>query len=174
MTLQAITDDGYLHWRCVMLSALDGELLSCGELKTCHIDEVVYVQPDPGSARGPTIALPRCQCGAQLFLKADYSIKELWHETLIFVEDETDRVYAYALPLRYMLNLRVHAALYERGKAAYGPVLDMPPLALLEYPQWAGVKPQTIYALWFGFAVARQFVPALSGIDLPLLLPPAH
>jgi hypothetical protein len=174
MTLEAITDDGYLHWQCIMLDPLDGEMISCGETKQCHIDEAVYREvPEadkPGF--GAMIDLPRCACGVQLSLKADFTLKELWHEVVIFV-DELRRPQVYALPLQYVRNLRAHWMLYERGRATYAPVLPMPTHEVLEHPQFAQIKhPDGVYALWFGFAVARQYVPALKGFDLLRLLPP--
>lgn len=156
MALQTVTDDGYLTWRCELYEF--GELVSCGELKTAHIDEMVYLTQDPSEARGATIALPQCSCGVQSFIKADYTVKEL-AKALKLVADEQTNERAYVLPLRYMLNLRVHWMLYERGKAAYAPVLEMPPQALLEHPSFAGVKPSTVYALWFGYSTIRQVAP---------------
>ena len=173
MTIEAITEDDILHWRCVMLDPLDGEIVSCGEMKSCHIDEAAYVIRDPSSPRGSTITLPRCQCGTQMFLKADYTLKELWHEVVVFT-DELRRPQVYALPLQYVRNLCVHWMLYERGRAAYAPVLPMPTREVLEYPQFTQIRnPDGVYALWFGFAVARQYVPALSRIEVPMFLPPA-
>jgi len=53
--------------------------------------------------------------------------------------------------------------LYERGKAAYAPVLPMPPQALIEHPQFASVKPATVIALWFGYLAARESGQTLIG-----------
>jgi hypothetical protein len=59
------------------------------------------------------------------------------------------------LPYRYIRNLQAHWLLYERGLAAFAPVLPMPPIALLERPEFASVKPATVMALWFGYLAAR-------------------
>jgi hypothetical protein len=172
--LQQITDDGYLHWRCIVLDPLDGELISCGEMKSCHIDEAIYREDTkakkPGS--GAMIDLPVCDCGARMSLKADYTIRELWHETVVFT-DEQHVPQVYALPLQYVRNLRVHWMLYERGRAAYAPVLPMPLPEVLTHPHFAQIKhPDGIYALWFGFAAAQQHTHAIRGSDLPMLLAP--
>jgi hypothetical protein len=89
-------------------------------------------------------------------LKADYTLEELY-EALIRYEEQG--MCAYLLPLRYVFNLHVHFLLYQRGKAAYAPVLEMPPQALLEHPSFASIKPATVYALWFGFATVKQYAP---------------
>ena len=170
--LEIITEEGYLSWQCLVFNKY-GDLVSCGEQKSAHIDAAVYREASeadkPGS--GAMIDLPKCICGAQISLKADYTICELWHEVVIFT-DEQHVPQVYALPLAHVRNLRVHWMLYERGKAAYAPVLPMPTQEVLKHPQFTQIKhPDGIYALWFGFAVARQYVPALRGMTMPLLLP---
>lgn len=154
MGLAAITKDGYLHWQCY--GGEEDEY--CGASLSAHIDEAIYRESlrtnKPG--RGAMIDLPQCACGALTSLKADYTLKELWHEVVIFV-DELHRPQVYALPLQYTRNLRVHWMLYERGKATYAPVLPMPPQEVLEHPHAALIEnPDGIYAMWFGFEVARQ------------------
>ena len=171
MTLEAITDKSYLHWRCTMLDPLDGELISCSEHKTCHIDEAVYREAPAATVpgRGAMIDLPRCACGALTSLKADYSLRELWHEVVIFI-DELHRPQVYALPLQYVRNLRAHWMLYERGKAAYAPVLPMPPQEVLAHPHAVLIEnPDGIYAVWFGFEIARQKMRLLGSAKEYLL-----
>ncbi len=156
--LQAITDDGYLHWRCLMFDPLDGELISCGEMKKCHIDEAVYREV-PGVSKpgqGAMIDLPACTCGARTSLKADYTIRELWYETVVFV-NERGEPQVYALPLQHVRNLHLHQLLYEQGRAAYPPVIAMPAPEVLNHPMFAEVRsPEGVAALWMGFSVARQ------------------
>ena len=171
--LEAITEDGMLTWRCVVLDPIDEEVVSCGELKQCHISEARYLEP-PGASvpgRGAIIRLPRCQCGAQTDLKADYRLKELWKETLTVVNEQGE-VWAYALPLRYGRNLRAHQMLYERGQTGEPPVVSMPPANLLARPEVAQIgSPETVEALWFGFAVVAAYSERrrLKGSVLPVL-----
>jgi hypothetical protein len=74
-------------------------------------------------------------------------------------------VWGYALKLGHVYNLITHWMLYKRGKAAYPPVLDMPPQAVLDLPQFAGGDVHAIYALWFGFATVKQHAPREIGTN---------
>jgi hypothetical protein len=166
--LEAITNEGMLHWCC--MGGEEDEY--CGEPCTCHIDEVVYREaPDqkvPG--RGAVIDLPACPaCGAHCSLKADYRLKELY-KALQQVTDEETGATAYVLPLRYVRNLQAHRMLYQSGKAEHAPVLEMPPQALLEHPSFEGVKPSTVAALWFGYSTMRQYRPKELATRATLLL----
>jgi hypothetical protein len=169
MKVEQITDEGMLHWRC--MGGEEDEY--CEHQCMCHRDEAEYQeahdQKIPG--RGAVIALPACPaCGALSFLKADYRLKELY-KCLQTVEDEETGAIAYVLPLRYVRNLQVHWMLYQAGKAAYAPILDMPPTALLEHPSFASAKPSTIAALWFGYSTMRAYRPLeLEGKQAVLLL----
>src|SRR6266568_1741126 len=104
-----------------MLQTLVGETLTwqcyggeederCGALLTARVEEALYRR----SQRGAMIELPACQvCEARVFLKADYSLKELWKATQA-VQNEAGVIWAYALPLRYVRNLCLHWLLYDR------------------------------------------------------------
>ncbi len=153
--LSEITGDGTLVWYCQAREDEDDP--PCNIFNTCHIDEVSYHEAENRVlGKGAVIVLPPCECGAQAFLKADYTLKELYRAVM---KHEEDGMYAYVLPLRYINNLLVHWMLYQRGKAAYAPVLDMPPVAVLSHPSFASIKPSTVYALWFGFSIVRQVAP---------------
>lgn len=154
--LEDITQDGMITWYCQAREFQDDP--PCGILNTASLDEVVYQEMPEATkpGRGAMILLPACACGTRTSLKADYTVKELY-KTLICYEEGGMR--AYLLPLRYVHNLHVHFLLYQCGKAAYAPVLEMPPQALLEHPSFASIKPSTVYALWFGFATMRQHAP---------------
>jgi hypothetical protein len=154
-----------LHWQCLIYDR-KGRLKSCGQWKSAHIDETEYQlqYADHETGRGAVIALPRCECGAHCFLKADYDLEEL-ADALQEVTDEETGNSVHVLPYRYIRNLQAHWMLYERGKAAYAPVLEMPPIALLEHPQFASVKPATVMALWFGYLAARENGTALKEVE---------
>jgi hypothetical protein len=158
--LHAIIED-MLHWQCLIRDR-KGRLKSCGQMKQARIDETVYQLADRATGRGAVIALPRCECGARCFLKADYDLEELSDELQEVMDEETG-MSVRVLPLRYIRNLQAHWMLFERGRAAFAPVLPMPPQALIEHPQFATCKPSTVYALWFGYLAARETMPALIG-----------
>lgn len=144
--LTAIEND-MLHWECLLYDE-DGALVSCGEKKTALLEEAIYQSP---SNKGAVIVLPRCECGTQCFLKADYTVKELWRATHSVINAE-GQIWAYVLPLRYVRNLRAHWLLYERGLAPVAPVLGLPPQGALLVDQ------DTTHALWFGFQTVRQYL----------------
>ena len=61
--LQSFTEDGNLGWFC----------------PHCHISNIAHISHDavgypPGSNM---VALPRCECGTQTFLKVDFTEQEL-------------------------------------------------------------------------------------------------
>lgn len=151
--LSEISQDGTVVWYCQSREFQDDP--PCGIKNTAMIDSLEYREaPDverPG--KGAVIRLPACPCGASADLKADYTVKEL---TKALIRYEENGTCAVVLPLRYVHNLHVHFLLYQRGKAAYAPVLDMPPQAVLEHPSFAAIQPSTVYALWFGFSIAKQ------------------
>ena len=153
--LSEITGDGTLVWYCQAREFADEP--PCNILNMASLDEVIYREAEGNVlGKGAVIMLPKCKCKAQAFLKADYTLKELYRAVF---KHEEEGMYAYVLPLRYIHNLLVHWMLYQRGKAAYAPVLDMPPVAVLEHPSFASIKPGTVYALWFGFSIVRQVAP---------------
>ena len=61
--LHHITEDGHLHWHCH----------GCQQPKTAHVTHAEVGYP-PGS---DMVALPRCECGKQHFLKVQYTEEEL-------------------------------------------------------------------------------------------------
>ena len=155
--LSEIRADGTLFWYCQAREFQDEP--PCGILNRAHLDQASYQEaPDTVLGKGATIRLPACPCGASTFLKVDYSLKELYRAVF---KHEDEGMYAYVLPLRYVYNLQAHWMLYERGKATYAPILDMPPVELLEHPSFAHITPATVYAMWFGFSTIRHVAPHL-------------
>ncbi len=150
--LTAIEND-CLHWDCLHYDEY-GERTSCGRPRSAHVAEVVYHSRDAANARGPVLALPRCSCGVQFFLKADYSVKEALRCVLTITRDGGD-AWAYAMRPQHARNLVAHWMLYERGQAAYAPVLPMPPRAVALACAQRHLDTDTLYALWFGAAAVR-------------------
>jgi hypothetical protein len=164
--LHAIKND-ILYWKCS--GGEEDEL--CGAGNSTHIDNAIYMQQEilatlalPAlnkqaiwkNKRGPTIALPPCsECGAQTFLKADYTLKELC-KVVQSVMNEQGQIWAYTLPLRHIFNLYAHWLLYIQGRADV-PILPMPSQEVLNHPQFAAINsPETVLSLWFGFSVMRE------------------
>lgn len=132
-----------LHWQCLLYDT-SGDLLSCGTMKQAHISEAQYVMPDGHSSKGAIIMLPPCECGVQLFLKADYSVKEAWRCTLPVVNSE-GHTWAFAMTLGHARNFIAHWMLYDRGEATHAPCIDRPPVgASIE-----GVPHDVFASLWF-------------------------
>ena len=166
--ISEITPDGRFAWYC---PGTDEDEEDCNRLNEAHLDEALYQGArharKPG--RGAVIALPRCECGSQTFLKADYTLKELWR-VVQPVQNEQGVIWAYVLPLRFVKNLRLHQALFDRGCADYAPILEKPPQELLTHPQMAQIGDvDVVHALWFGYLVARERIPQLAGNIVALL-----
>jgi hypothetical protein len=157
-------EGGLLSWHCVIFDE-DGDLVSCGKRSACQVDQAQYREAPltESLGKGAVMALPRCTCGAQMFLKADYSLKELWKNTLT-VKNEQGVVWAYVLTLAHARNLWAHWLLYERGLAPIAPLLSLPP------PHTMIGNLEMTHSLWFGFAVARAHLTAIGAVrELELL-----
>lgn len=161
-------EHNHLYWTCLLLDD-DGEVLSCGQERRAHLDEVRYQyrdapqpkgravldvrgQPQPQQGHSAVMALPRCACGVQQFLKADYSIKEAW-KCVVEVEMGTARLMVM-LP-QHARNLVAHWLLYERGQAEHAPVLPMPATELVEAGLAQGLTVDAVWALWFGYQAVQ-------------------
>jgi hypothetical protein len=153
--LHSIDNTGKLEWYCP-----GNDENECGALLTTSIDEAVYQEaPDMRVlGRGAAIALPKCPCGVQIILKADWTLKELY-KVLVAFQDEQGAVWGYGLRFGHVYSLQLHWMLYQQGKASYPPVLDLPPQAVLSHKQFEGVDPRVVAALWCGFHVVRQLTP---------------
>lgn len=167
--LQALIDDR-LTWHCL---GQDEEEEECGAELIASLDEVEYrLAHNETGPRGAVIALPKCACGAQTFLKADYTLKEL-SKVVHAVQNEHGVIWAYVLPLRYVRNLRLHWMLYVRGRAEHAPVLPMPAAELLARREMVAIDSDVAYALWFGYLTMKYKKEKSGGItgnlNYPLL-----
>src|SRR2546429_178510 len=157
MTIQAITQKGYVHWICMGLQ------MECQKPLSAHVSEARYVSPS-GEAQGSVIQLPPCaHCGCVCHLKADYSLKELFRETLTIV-DNMGNIKGYAMPLQYSRNLLIHHMLFEMGKAEHAPVLPMPPEGFLEQMAPLG-NTDLAYSLWFSWALLKERGQMVASFD---------
>ena len=137
--------------------------MECYKPLSAHVSEAKYVSPFE-RAQGAVIHLPPCaHCGGVCHLKADYSLKELFKETLTIV-DNMGNIKGYAMPLQYSRNLLVHHMLYEMGKAEYAPVLPMPNEGFLEQMKPLG-NTDLAYSLWFSWALLRERGQMVASFD---------
>lgn len=127
----------------------------CGQVRGASLSEVRYRADSNGGPRGAVIDLPRCECGTQTFLKADYTLKELF-KCLLTLVDDAGVIRGYALPLAHVRNLRLHAILHERGQAVHAPALPMPPAALLQHPTMQVLGDiDVMHSIWFAYGIMR-------------------
>lgn len=159
--IDTITNNGIIHWTCA------GE--DCQTPLSTQIADLEYIlPPDCDGPHGATIALPPCKvCSTRCFLKADYSIKELFKITLTVV-DSMGNIKGYAMPLRHVRNLLAHHMLYKEGKAAHPPILPLPGQGFIEHPSMGGVlkeAPDVAYSLWFAWAMLRERGQMIEGFD---------
>lgn len=122
-------------------------------------------QQIPTSGRGAVIALPRCTCGVQTFLKADYSLKELW-QCCVPLTNEAGVTWAYGLRYGHLHNMLAHWLHYQAGNAPIAPVLPMPPDEML----MGEMPPDVLHALWFGWLAYREYGQYCKGV--PRIAPP--
>lgn len=108
------------------------------------------------SYREGVLVLPRCSCGTETFLKADYTIGELRKLTSRVV-NESGVVWAYCVPLRHVYSIQVHWLLYQMGRTEIPPILELPPVGLLE-----GLDSMTRLSLWWGFCAMQEAPLALE------------
>jgi hypothetical protein len=151
--------DNQIHWHC---QGQDEEEETCGLACEASIDEAEYRLSSLGKKRGAVIALPRCTCGAQTFLKADYTLKEL-SKVVCAVQNEQGVIWAYVLPLRYVRNLRLQWMLYVAGRAE-PPLLPLPNWELLAHPEMAEIDTDVAHALWFGYLTMKYGKEQSGGI----------
>jgi hypothetical protein len=156
--IDSIDENGIINWTCT------GE--ECQSQLSAHITELEYVNHRDGP-HGATIALPPCKgCTTQCFLKADYSLKELFKLTHTVV-DNLGNIKGYALPLRHVRNLITHHFLYKEGKASHPPVLPLPGHGFLEHSSMGALKEASdvAYSLWFAWAMMRERGQMIQGFD---------
>lgn len=162
-------ENEHLYWTCLLRDPDDDTLLSCGQERHAHISEVRYQRPQtptegravldvrraPQAGRGAVLVLPRCpECGTQLFLKADYSLKEAWR---CVMEVEAGALRVVAMRPQHARNLVALAMLYERGMAEHAPVLPMPSEAMIEAGVRQGLPIDSVWALWFGYQAVQAW-----------------
>lgn len=159
-------EETHLSWQC--FGGEEDEY--CGAINEAPLDSVVYRWGVRGKRLWAMIDLPPCpECGAVCSLKADYTLKELCRATHPVV-NEHGIVWAYALPLRYVRNIRLHWLLYEQGRAEHAPVLPMPAQEALTHPQFTAIgNAEVVHALWFGFMAVRERTRAIESRETAVL-----
>lgn len=193
MGLQSITADGLLTWACHTEECDFHE-----SLLTAHVthETVRYalahkhnpskrqmidadsVQDRHLSSRNPivvgsgaVIALPQCLCcGSQMFLKADYTLKEIAKDNILlpFIETDDNGIQGYVMKLGHARNFRLLHMLYEAGKMPEKPILTTLPIEIIAHSPLAQYPLDIIDAFWLPFALTRK-APPIAGIYEPLM-----
>lgn len=171
--LQSINEH-MITWQCP-----GSEDNACGIENSGSISDVVYqhhtismsdnaLSQESHLQSGVVLALPCCLCGIQTFLKADYTVRELFKLTQTVINEQRE-IWAYALPLRHVRTLYLHWLLWQQGRAPCMPIIPMPREEILSHPRVQSFDLEIVLSLWFGYASVRQFEPALP-YSSPFLL----
>lgn len=147
-------DHDTLSWECLVYDE-NGDLSSCGAIKHALINETCYLASEVG--RGAVIALPACGCGAQMFLKADYTNKDV-QACSVDVQNDAGQTWARVMRLGHVRNLLTHWMLYERGMTDHAPLLVLPP----QNSRIEGIPEEVVAAIWF----AQQTKTAMRQLHL--------
>lgn len=120
---------------------------------------------------GAVIALPPClYCNSQMFLKADYTLKEvIKHDILLpFIEDTDNSIQGYVMKLTHARNFRLLNMLYAIGKMPEKPILTTLPLEVIAHSPLAQFRLDVVDAFWLPFALTEK-APPIAGIYEPLM-----
>lgn len=160
--LDKLTEDNYLYWSC--------HDEDCARQMRAHIDdEAVCYHPAPrlvdgrreAQQKGSVIVLPPCpECGSQMFLKADYTLRDLRHElrniaesymfTMVF--DDEQRCKGVVMSLAHARNFRLLNALHTLGKLPEPPILPVLDVESIKASSLFSQLPIDIVdAFWLGY-----------------------
>lgn len=152
--LQSLTREGYLSWGCNNHCPLQYAHIKDADVEYRYERHGMIVDADPGHTPlqpGAVIALPACpHCGAQTFLKADYTLDEICiPESFNHYCDDNGQWCMSALKHGHARNLVLHHMLYEAGKAPCRPELPLAPPDVLDEPLHQGMDLGILYSLWW-------------------------
>lgn len=115
---------------------------------------------------GAVIALPQClECGSQMFLKADYTLKDIikYDVLLPFIETDDNSVQGHVMKLSHARNFRLLNMLYAIGKMPEKPVLEVLPVEAIAVSPLAQFSLDIVDAFWLPFALTEK-APPIAGI----------
>lgn len=120
---------------------------------------------------GAVIALPQClECGSQMFLKADYTLKEILKEDVLlpFIETDDNSIQGYVMKLSHARNFRLLNMLYGIGKMPEKPVLEVLPVEVIATSPLAQFGLDVADAFWLPFTLTGK-APPIPEIYSPLM-----
>lgn len=152
--LQSLTREGYLSWACHNQCPLQYAHMTDDGVEYRYEQHGMIVDADPHNTPqqpGAVIALPTCpHCGAQTFLKADYTRDEICTaDSFNHYYDANGSWCMSALKHGHARNLVLHHMLHEAGKAPCHPELPLAPMEVLDEPLHAGMDLGILYSLWW-------------------------
>lgn len=163
--LEAIYPDGTIEWFC---HNEDCEFHATPLSAKVEHTTVRYMAPY--GEQGAVIALPRCICGMQMFLKADYQRKEmLRHRVLESVLGPDGRALGMLMKVGHVRNLFIHHMLYLAGKAPVAPVLPLPPKRIMHDLLGTGMSADLALSVWWTYDLVSEQLVKIPGFD-PVML----
>lgn len=194
MSLQHITEEGDLYWLCHNEDECGCHLRAhVHDLAVQHIappkseerqGRILVIDAEPKETidastsdplKGSVVALPQCpECGSQMFLKADYSIKEVVKGKVLegFVDDQ-GRHRGYAMRLPHARNFRLLNMLYEAGKLPAPPLLPVLSLDAINVSPLAGLPLDIVDSFFLPYALFGRAID-IEGIDQHILALSSH
>jgi hypothetical protein len=167
--LEAIYPDGTIEWFCRNEEA---ECEFCTTPLSAHIDHstVRYLSPLENGQHGAVIALPKCICGMQMFLKADYTRKEMIrHKVLESVPGPDGQDLGLLMKIGHVRNLLFHHMMYEAGKAPVAPILPLPPKRIMRDLLGTGMSAELALSVWWTYDLVSTQLVQIPGFD-PMML----
>lgn len=165
--LEAIYPDGTIEWFCRNEEA---ECEFCTTPLSAHLDHQTVRYMAPHGDRGAVIALPKCICGMQMFLKADYQRKEMIrHKVLEEVPGENGQALGLLMKIGHTRNLLFHHMMFEAGKAPVAPVLPLPPKRIMRDLLSTGMSTELALSVWFTYDLVSEQLVKIPGFE-PMML----
>lgn len=163
--IHEIYPDGTIEWFCH-----NDECEFHQEPLFAHVDQpsVRYQFSSSGEQCGAVIVLPKCICGSQMSLKADYTLKDL-RKGKVIVDLPEEYGGAKVMKLQHAHNLLIHHMLYLLDKAPCPPVISLPSRSVLESLLKAGASIGMACSVWFTHQVVADQVVQIPGYDMALL-----
>lgn len=154
MSLSRLTIDGHLSWFC-HADVCEYECEHAFIPHEAHFSQVEPRRIDTSHYRGMVIALPQCPCSSQMFLKADYTRKELMKENVLRpLKDDAGNVRGMFMTLPHVRNLRLHHLIAKAGMIGNTPVLPDLPDALQSWHEHIDIDMLCSY--WFTYVLTQR------------------
>ncbi len=180
--LETIYEDGYFAYHC---HDEDCHTALCAHISDSAVEHLhmpqapVPMRPfDPerpllslraSPMQGSVVGLPPCpHCGSRMFLKADYSVRNVMKEKMLHTFVSDGRVRGYAMELRYARSFRLLNMLYDVGKLKARPLLPVLPFDAIKQSELRGLPLDVVDAFWLPYALCGRVID-YEGIDQHLI-----